>query len=571
MRPAIRVSRLVAVACALLVRPASGLDVSFQVDAGTPVTITDDLSGDLNPTPGTIDFDLTATPVDGVFAAKGEIIEGAGPIGSFVTLNPTPPDANATLHNLDTASHTFTVTINSSAFPAIGPPLGWSLIYGGAADDPTPDDVAIPGNSVQLAVTMTDTTTSILASASAPVPLTTPADQPVLISAGASGSDPTSTKDAVASQVVLSFDPGPGDEILVGGGDGISASVFNETDKCIDKMNFDASKIVLRAGQSDAKCVRNAAHVGGSASACIDDPTFTLSTDARLLADFDLRCSPVPAWGVNGNTCSAVPGDCISGAAEHAANALTYDILGPMAVVGSDQVGKCQAAVIKAAGKVLGARWKSFRGCKSKNIQSIGDDTALVATCLGPPQPDLDGKIAKTELQIDKAVTRSCIERGVTPVGPTFPGKCTTAADGAFADCVETQIKCRFCAAVNIADDISPALACDPACCTGQLVGGFCWFLGAPGASCDAVCTGMGMTCNPATETYAGSGGTDANCGSVLAALGVGDPFTGSPPCPAGAGLGCVDLPSVGELRCTPPVTDCAASFVGLARACACQ
>jgi len=445
-----------------LVRPALGFDVSLQVDAGTPLTISDNDVSDLNPAVGIIDFDVTATPVDGALAARGRLIQDIGTIGRAIELMPIDPDPRAVLQNVDVASHAFKVTINSSTYPTTGPPprLGWTLIYQATAEDPTPDDVEIPSNSVQLSVTMSDSTPTILSTLSAAVPLTPPAGQPVTVSVEDLSSDPTGTIDAVSSHVILSFAPGPGDGVFVGTTGTLFANVFDEAEKCIDKMNNGARVIVTRAGTGDAKCVKKAAKSGGSATACIDDPADTLSADEKVLGLFALRCSPLPAWGVNGGTCSAVPGDCITAAAELAVNQLTHDILGATAVVGIDQVGACQANVVKTAGKVLADRWKAFRLCKKKNIDSIADDASLVTTCLGPPQPDPGLKLSKSEAKLDKVVNQ-CIGHGVTPIGPSFAGLCTGAADGAFAGCVEARIRCRFCFGVNGADDISPPLDCD--------------------------------------------------------------------------------------------------------------
>ena len=60
-----------------------------------------------------------------------------------------------------------------------------------------------------------------------------------------------------------------------------------------------------------------------------------------------------------------------------------------------------------------------------------------------------------------------------------------------------------------------------PSCtasCDGTWMGGFCWYLGALNESCDSVCTTHGGY-NAGTQTYAGSGGTLANCTAVLNAL----------------------------------------------------
>lgn len=50
-------------------------------------------------------------------------------------------------------------------------------------------------------------------------------------------------------------------------------------------------------------------------------------------------------------------------------------------------------------------------------------------------------------------------------------------------------------------------------------VGGACWFFGATGESCDAVCGNRSLSYDDATDTYAGSGGTNAQCEQVLQAL----------------------------------------------------
>jgi hypothetical protein len=113
-------------------------------------------------------------------------------------------------------------------------------------------------------------------------------------------------------------------------------------------------------------------------------------------------------------------------------------------------------------------------------------------------------------------------------------------------------------------------------CLTGGVgVGGFCWFLGALDASCDDTCTGMGLTCSPGTISYAGSGGTSAQCEAVLSALSPGLFFGGDLSCTAGFSVGC----AVGHfnggitagIRCTDPPTDCAGLGLTAGRACACQ
>ncbi len=115
----------------------------------------------------------------------------------------------------------------------------------------------------------------------------------------------------------------------------------------------------------------------------------------------------------------------------------------------------------------------------------------------------------------------------------------------------------------------TPTVTPTPCASGGTAVGGFCWYLGAENASCDATCSGIGATCAAATITFAGSDGTSENCQNVLAALGVVEPFTESSECLDG--FGCAVIPGFVAARCTAPPTTCAAGGATVARACACQ
>jgi hypothetical protein len=134
----------------------------------------------------------------------------------------------------------------------------------------------------------------------------------------------------------------------------------------------------------------------------------------------------------------------------------------------------------------------------------------------------------------------------------------------------------RFCASFSGVGDgrrflvkDAPAGSCPGPRPCDATTGGFCWFLGVPKASCDAACAIEGRAYDAATESYAGSGGTDAGCIGVLDALGVpaGPLFTNSS---CFAGLGCVYAPPTGRARCAAPPTDPSSSG-GVERVCACQ
>jgi len=115
---------------------------------------------------------------------------------------------------------------------------------------------------------------------------------------------------------------------------------------------------------------------------------------------------------------------------------------------------------------------------------------------------------------------------------------------------------------------VADLLAATPrsACPGGQIVGGYCWYYaGAPSVDCDTTCAAQGAVYDEATRTFAGSDGTDANCGAVAAA------FLGGavPVLPMPAGEGCA-FAGLAVIRGTNPTTSSASSPSNL-RYCACR
>lgn len=458
------------IACALYGGSAAALDVTLDAGGSGSVTLGDT---DMD---HVIDFDES---VGGVFRAKGRVLEAIGPVNTALTLTATPPDSHAIFGKIGVGAGTatFTVTVNTSIFPATGSPLGWTVAYVASADDSIGGPVDIPSHAVAVSVNANT------------VPLTTlvgsPITMPTDINLSASGVNASDTATDVT--VVFSFTPGENDEILLPDNNGfdnksIEVNVFNQLGACVDRMNNDSRRIALLAGNSDTKCVKK--NRGADATACVDDP-LDFKTDRReqkLLSDFAARCVPVPAWGVNGATCcensandgdvcagppscpggSCAGGACISAAAEDGASAITHDLFGAMVDVAADRkAAACQAKVIQRAQKVYTAHWKAFRRCKKDNFATITGDADLVSVCLGPPQSDVRGSISRELGRLFDKVQKVCVNKGVTPVGAQFPGLCASTDSVAFADCVADRVACRFCQAANIADAIVPPLDCD--------------------------------------------------------------------------------------------------------------
>ncbi len=128
--------------------PLHGFQVTLDAGAGA-VTIVDNDGNDANATAGVIDFSQT---VAGILAATGRVQQAFGPIGRSLYTGTNTPGSDATFSNLDSASHAFVVTVESDAFAAPGPPLGWSLSAEGFARDAATADVEVTTNDVALRV-----------------------------------------------------------------------------------------------------------------------------------------------------------------------------------------------------------------------------------------------------------------------------------------------------------------------------------------------------------------------------------------------------------------------------------
>lgn len=112
--------------------------------------------------------------------------------------------------------------------------------------------------------------------------------------------------------------------------------------------------------------------------------------------------------------------------------------------------------------------------------------------------------------------------------------------------------------------------------CHGAEVGGACWFYGAAGQTCVSVCDNEEMAYSPATMTYAGSGGSDTNCGAVLDALGAdgAGPSLTLTDCDVWHGLGCMLWVEPGyehRPRCNNIPTTAEDAYADARRACACE
>jgi hypothetical protein len=227
---------------------------------------------------------------------------------------------------------------------------------------------------------------------------------------------------------------------------------------------------------------------------------------------------------------------------------------------------------------------------------------------------DLGGLITQPGCVMKVPASLLCVEATKTNVMPPPPGG--TDDTGAAGRFLCYQVKCAKAAVPTVQwhDQFGmrtltpspPRMLCAPeivvttttttssttttTLCSGFPFMGSCWHLaGAIGTSCDAVCAGLGLSCDEtATREVAGSAGSLVHCGAIIDGLA---PATAPNPQLAGdnsscgspeLGFGCsYHMPGIdgggAAVQSTAPTTTCAATGIGgscvagVVRACACQ
>jgi hypothetical protein len=146
-----------------------------------------------------------------------------------------------------------------------------------------------------------------------------------------------------------------------------------------------------------------------------------------------------------------------------------------------------------------------------------------------------------------------------------LPPKCKSDEQLVNGKCVPLPPKCK--SDEQLIKGKCVPLPPKPQKCGGVEIGGACWYRSGTGQSCKSLCSAHGGY-DSATKSYAGSGGSDTKCQSVLDALGLGK---GKVNTMSGKGYGCF-LNSTSSTRIRDKKgTDEGASSTGVVRACACN
>ena len=96
--------------------------------------------------------------------------------------------------------------------------------------------------------------------------------------------------------------------------------------------------------------------------------------------------------------------------------------------------------------------------CKKAALKAGANSSAALAACVndagtaGSIAADSKGKIAKTNAKLTAAIVKACDTPGVT--AGAFPGTCTGLTGAALGTCLDTQVECRVCQAINEMDGL---------------------------------------------------------------------------------------------------------------------
>jgi hypothetical protein len=236
----------------------------------------------------------------------------------------------------------------------------------------------------------------------------------------------------------------------------------NSQIKCIAAMNDAVSKLAKTQFSVQLKCLKAAAGgalpMGQTIATCV-----TADAAGKVAAGVAKTAGKEPKVCPSGLTDFAYTSSAVATTAGIDAAHYTFDDLMALDASGSilsaaaDKPGAaCQAAISKAAAKLLGATLAEFRSCKKAGLAdgSITSSVQLWNQCFDAVTADASGKIGSASSKLADAFAAKCAESAQASV---LPGDCAGAADA--PACIAKVARCRTCQAFNTADNL--ARPCD--------------------------------------------------------------------------------------------------------------
>ncbi len=225
----------------------------------------------------------------------------------------------------------------------------------------------------------------------------------------------------------------------------LPAAALSTEATCLVKMNSAGAKVAKAQDGETRRCLKARATGkldAAAASACVlaDGKGRVAKARAKASGLEASKCTSVPTFGFSGAASTSLAG-------ETEQLGIAHEIFGPdlgaTAILRStDSSGAaCQAAVLKATGKIVGQELKLFSACMKDGLQDgTISDTASLTTCLTTVAADAKGRIAKARAGVAKALDKKCAD---VDLDATLPGSC--AGSGDFSGCLAERADCRSC------------------------------------------------------------------------------------------------------------------------------
>ncbi len=237
--------------------------------------------------------------------------------------------------------------------------------------------------------------------------------------------------------------------------------------KCLNGINKDGANVAKAQGKENAHCLKDAGNAKippGTAQSCLtaDARGKVQKKENKTTAVEAATCNPAPSFGFAGaasaNTAGvqrevALMGDVFGG-----------DLDAAVISCGTNKPGcKCQQKILGVVEKLADVKLGLFVKCKKAVLKNGANSDAALEACVndggtpGSIAADTTGKIAKTVVKLDDAITKKCDTPGVT--AGAFPGNCTGSSGNTLGTCLDTQVECRVCQFLNQTDAL--AVDCD--------------------------------------------------------------------------------------------------------------
>jgi hypothetical protein len=262
---------------------------------------------------------------------------------------------------------------------------------------------------------------------------------------------------------ILSMTVGAGALVLVSVLGAWAQLQTGDQQKCLNAVNKDGAAVAKEQGKENVACVKGAGKgtLTGTAQACLtaDAKGKVAKRKSKTTADETKSCTPPPDFGFTGAA-------AVNTAAQQAEVDLVADVYGAnldAAILSctSNKAGcACQQKVSASLEKLAATKLAEFVKCKKTFLKAGADSATDLEGCVsnsgvqGSIAADTKGKIAKAVSGLNGTIGKAC-----TGVSGAFPGNCTALTQPALGTCLDHQVECRVCQAINEMDGL--AVNCD--------------------------------------------------------------------------------------------------------------